>query len=138
MKKLDREAFAHARQFLLAQARPLERALFVHRFEGAAAGVVLAELARFQNMDGGFGHALEPDLRTPSSSALATGIGLRMLKELGCPADHPMVDKAVAYVTATFDEQVQAWRVAPSDTNLYPRARSAFHGCRPQPSWVKP
>ena len=122
MKQLSREAFGRACQFLVTQARPLERALFEHRFEGATVDGALAELARFQNEDGGFGQALESDLRTPSSSALATGIGLRMLKELRCPADHPMVDKAVAYLIATFDKEIQVWRVAPSDTNLYPHA----------------
>ena len=122
MKQLSREAFGRACQFLVKQARPLERALFEHRFEGATVDGALAELARFQNEDGGFGQALEADLRTPSSSALTTGIGLRMLKELGCPADHPMVNKAVAYLIATFDKETQIWRVAPSDTNLYPHA----------------
>jgi hypothetical protein len=122
MRYLSREAFARARQFLLEQARPLERALFTHRFEGAALDQVLAELARFQNADGGFGRALEPDLRTPSSSALATGIGLRMLRELGCPAEHPLVRRAVVYLLATFDEQAQVWPVAPPDTNAYPHA----------------
>lgn len=68
--------------------------MFEHQFERAPPERVVAELARFQNDDGGFGYALEPDLRTPSSSALATGIGLHMLKELRCPADHPMVGKA--------------------------------------------
>jgi hypothetical protein len=91
MKRLDREAFDRARRFLKTQARPLDRVLFEHRFEGAPAEHVVAALARFQNDDGGFGRALEPDLRTPSSSALATGIGLRTLKELEWPADHPMV-----------------------------------------------
>jgi hypothetical protein len=106
----------------MTQARALERALFVHRFEGVAVEDVLAELARFQNEDGGFGHALEPDMRTPSSSALATGIGLRMLRELGCPAEHPMVRQAVAYLLATYDEQAQVWPVVPPDANEYPHA----------------
>jgi len=65
---------------------------------------------------------MEPDLRTPSSSALATGIGLRMLKELGCSTDHPMVHQAVSYLLATFDHQAQVWRVAPHDTNAFPHA----------------
>ena len=122
MKQLSHEAFGRARQFLVAQARPLERALFEHRFEGAAVGGVLAELTHFQNEDGGFGQALEPDLRTPSSSALATGIGLRMLRELRCPTGHPMVDKAVAYLIATYDDETQVWPVVPSDTNSFPHA----------------
>jgi len=122
MKELSREAFARARQFLMTQSRPLERELFRHRFEGATMEGVLDELARFQNEDGGFGRALEPDSRTPSSSALATGIGLRMLRELECIADHPMVRKAVAFVITTYDEEVQGWRAVSPDTNSFPHA----------------
>ncbi len=122
MKRLSREAFGRALAFLKTEARPLEGALFAYRFEGAAAGKVLSEMAGFQNEDGGFGRALEPDLRTPSSSALATGIGLRLLKELQCSADHRMVQGAVDYLRSTFDQQHQVWRVAPADTNEYPHA----------------
>ena len=122
MKQLSLESFNQARHFLKTQARPLDRALFEHRFEGAPTGTVLSELAPFQNPDGGFGQALEPDLRSPSSSALATGIGLRLLKELGCSSDHPMVHRAVGYLLTTFDPQRHVWRVAPDDVNEYPHA----------------
>lgn len=120
MKQLSREAFNRARQFLKTRARPLDRAMYEYRFEGASADSVIAELARFQNEDGGFGQALEPDLRTPSSSGLATGIGLRILKELQCSADHRVVGKAVQYLLSTFDHDTKVWRVAPHDTNLFP------------------
>jgi hypothetical protein len=122
MRQLRREAFGRARRFLVEKARPLERVLFECRFEDAGAKSVLAELARFQNEDGGFGKALEPDLRSPSSSALATGIGLRILKELECPPDHPMVRKAVAYLVETHDDATRVWRVAPQDANDHPHA----------------
>ncbi|UCC77847.1 MAG: hypothetical protein JSW37_05635 [Anaerolineales bacterium] len=122
MIRLKPEAFARARHFLKARARPLERAMFEFRFEGAGADAVAVELAHFQNEDGGFGHALEPDLRTPSSSALATGIGLRMLRELGCSPEHPMVRKAVHYLLRTCDHRANVWRVAPEDSNAYPHA----------------
>ena len=122
MKQLSHEAFGRARQFLMAHARALEHALFEHRFEGTPVGGVFAELEHYQNEDGGFGQALEPDLRTPTSSALATGIGLRMLRELGCPRDHPMVRKAVAYLMATYHDEAQVWRVVPTDANMFPHA----------------
>jgi hypothetical protein len=122
MKRLSREAFARARQFLKTAARPVERAMFEHLFETGPADRVTVELARFQNEDGGFGQALEPDLRTPSSSALATGIGLRMLRKLGCSADHQMVRRAVQYLLATFDQETNVWRVAPLDANAFPHA----------------
>lgn len=119
---LGREAFEWAQRFLMTEARPLERALFEHRFEGGSAAGALAELARFQNDDGGFGRALEPDLRTPSSSALATGVGLRLLQELDCQAGHPMVGQAAAYLLESFDQERWTWRVAPPDTNEHPHA----------------
>ena len=122
MKQLSHEAFERARRFLVMQARPLERALFEHWFEEAAVDGVLTELAHFQNEDGGFGQALEPDCRTPSSSALATGIGLRMLRVLECPANHSMVRKAVTYLIATYDGKSQVWRAVSSDTNSFPHA----------------
>jgi GNAT superfamily N-acetyltransferase len=123
MKTLSAEAFNRARNFIYTKARPLERDLFAFRFEGGKAEEVLASLAAFQNEDGGFGHALEPDLRTPTSSALATGEGLRILREVECPADHPSVRKAVAYLMATYDDEQHVWRVAPHDANDYPHAQ---------------
>ena len=122
MKQLSREAFARARRFIITQGRPFERALFRYRFEGAAVEGVLDELARFQNEDGGFGRALEPDSRTASSSALATGIGLQILRELECLADHPMVRKAVTYLRTTYDAEVPGWRAVAPDTNSFPHA----------------
>lgn len=122
MIQLNRKAFHRASHFLKTQARPLDRALFAHRFEGAPAERVLAELAPFQNKDGGFGHALDPDLRTPTSSALATGIGLHLLHALGCADDHPQVRAAVHFLLATFDYQQGVWRVAPYDANAFPHA----------------
>jgi hypothetical protein len=122
VKQLSQAAFERARDSIKTQARPLDRALFEYRFEQAPTESVLARLAHFQNGDGGFGHGLEPDVRTPASSALATGIGLRLLKELGCPADHPMVRQAVEFLLATFDASSKVWRVVPTHTNEFPHA----------------
>lgn len=122
MAQLSPQAFDRARLFLKTQARPLERALFEHRFEGAPADGVLAELARFQNRNGGFGHGLEPDLRTPASSALATGIGLRILKEMGCDADHPMVGHTIHWLLNEYNPLTQVWRVIPPEAHDHPHA----------------
>jgi hypothetical protein len=122
MKRLSREGYDAARRFLETQARPLDWALFEFHFEGAAADNAIDELARFQNHDGGFGRALEPDLRTPTPSALATGIGLHTLKELGCSGDHPLVRSAVTFLLETFDKASKVWRIAPHDTNAHPHA----------------
>ena len=122
MNRLGVEQFERARRFLQGEARPLERALFAFRFEGGASERVLAELARFANEDGGFGNALEPDVRTPSSSALATALALRALEDLATPAEHPLVRRAVDWLVSTYDADAQVWRVVPHDTNDHPHA----------------
>ncbi|MFN2142254.1 MAG: hypothetical protein ACK2U5_17330 [Candidatus Promineifilaceae bacterium] len=122
MKTLGPDNFARARAYLLNEARPLERALFRYHFEDGTAVAVWQELAAFQNGDGGFGHALEPDVRTPTSSALATGIALRTLAEIGAPPEHPMAQDAVGYLKKTLDPQTLTWRVVPPDSNDYPHA----------------
>ena len=122
MNKLTHENFARARDFIFNRARPLEKALFRYHFETGPATAVWQELAAFQNADGGFGHALEPDVRTPSSSALATGIALHLLAETSTPQEHPLVQEAMAYLSQTLDPLTLTWRVVPLDTNDYPHA----------------
>jgi len=122
MKRLSREQYEQARRFLKEEARPLDRAVFEYRFEEAPAHRVTDALASYQNPDGGFGRALEPDVRTPSSSALATGIALSLLKGVDRAAEHPMVSGAMAYLLDTFDREAWVWRVIPEDANDHPHA----------------
>jgi hypothetical protein len=122
MKRLSNEDFAHARNFLLTNARPLEQALFKYRFEGGPDTAVIAALRPFQNPDGGFGHGLEPDVRTPTSSALATGMALNIFKALNTPYANPLVKQAVEYLLRTFDPERRTWRVVPPDANDHPHA----------------
>jgi hypothetical protein len=122
LQKLTLQNFAKARDYIFNSARPLEKTLFRYHFEGEPATTVWQELAAFQNADGGFGHALEPDLRTPSSSALATGIALRLLAETGAPRAHPLVQEALAYLAGTLDPLTLTWRAVPLDANDHPHA----------------
>jgi hypothetical protein len=122
MKKLAHDGFDLARDFLLSEGRPLEKEMFRLEFGEGSVNEVLTQLAAYQNADGGFGHALEPDVRTPSSSALCTEIGLRMLAELHTPADHPVVAAAVKYALDTLDPETKVWRVVSADNNDHPHA----------------
>jgi hypothetical protein len=85
------DAFAAGDRFLLSQARLLERRLFATCFPGQPAAKVADALRGYQNDDGGFGHALEPDKRCPASlpvdvetafQALAAVVTLQALRTL--------------------------------------------------------
>ena len=115
-------SFSNAKEFLLQRARPLERALFGFHFENAPASEVRRALAAYQNADGGFGRALEPDFRLPASSAIATSQAFRILREAGVSARDPMLRAAVRWTQAAFDHALDRWPIVPPEVNNWPHA----------------
>lgn len=113
---------ARAAGFICERARPLEKQLYLYHFEQGPSAAAVAELAKYQNSDGGLGNGLEPDLRTPCSSALATSNGLATLRELGAPAGSPVVEGAIGYLLDTLDPNASVWQIVPAETNDAPHA----------------
>jgi hypothetical protein len=74
------------KRFIWRHGRLLERAVMAHLLEGEAPGRVALALRAYQNLDGGLGHALEPDLRAPESQPLYLEFGLRTLYDCGLRA----------------------------------------------------
>ncbi len=107
--------------YLQTNARKLDLRLFEYLFEGADAQPVLKELATYQNADGGFGNALEPDLRLPDSSALATTVAFQYLDKIKV-SDNELVDKAIGYLVSSYDDLKQRWVAIPPTADKYPRA----------------
>lgn len=122
MKRLTQSAFQRAKTFVLEQGRGFDRALLEFHFEDGTADRVLAALAAYQNDDGGFGHGLEPDLRTSASSVIATTVAFQNFRSLAVPMDHPMVRKGLAYLLDTFDESRQVWPIIPPEVEEAPHA----------------
>ncbi|MGG8407719.1 hypothetical protein ACM614_14405, partial [Streptomyces sp. 12297] len=72
-----------AEQFVWLTARVLEQRRFAFHFLGGSPDPVDAALGSYLNGDGGYGHALDPDLRGPVSQPLHTAHALRVLDSLG-------------------------------------------------------
>ena len=86
-----------AERFVLANARLLDRHRLAVLLHGASVAPVLDALRAYRNPDGGFGHALEPDVRAPESEPAATLHALDVLAGIGALGD-PMVAGAAAWV----------------------------------------
>ncbi|GAA2402736.1 hypothetical protein Cme02nite_56710 [Catellatospora methionotrophica] len=134
--------FTRGERFVFEQGRPLDRARLRFHFASGPARAVLDELAAYQNDDGGFGHALEPDLRTPVSSAVATWCAATVLHEVGAGAGEPLVRRMVGYLLDTYDAAGHRWWIVPPQTEDAPRAPwwayadigATFGGCLLNPT----
>ncbi|MGH3229237.1 MAG: hypothetical protein ACRDOA_11765 [Streptosporangiaceae bacterium] len=73
--------FDAAAAFIAANARVIDRRRFARLFGDDDAQPVRDAVAAYRNQDGGFGHALEPDCRAPSSQPLAVEMALRIMDE---------------------------------------------------------
>src|SRR5580693_5721678 len=119
---LSRDRYAAARDFVLTNGRALDGALFQHGLGEASAEAVMVALIAFQNPDGGFGHGLEPDMRSPASTAIATSIGLRHLVRVGAPAKHPTVVGIIDWLDGALDRENGVWPIVGHDVGLAPHA----------------
>ncbi|MFG2970765.1 MULTISPECIES: hypothetical protein [unclassified Streptomyces] len=88
-----------AEQFMWLTARVLEQRLFSYHFLNGGPDPVETALDAYRNEDGGYGHALEPDLRGPVSQPLSTGHALRVLDAIGrCGGQR--AERVCRYLTA--------------------------------------
>jgi len=119
---LSKEAFETSRRFVETTARPLEVGRFYYHFEGASDESVLAALGEYQNTDGGFGHALEPDLRANESSALCTSIAFQILRSTQARPAEVFLSTSIAYFLETLDREQGHWRIIPQSAGRTPHA----------------
>jgi hypothetical protein len=118
--QLSSQRFEQACAFVNSHARDLDKRLLAYYFKGGTAASVLDELARYQNSDGGFGHAMEPDFRLESSTPMATSVGLQYAADVHAPANHPVIVRAMQYLAATYADGF--WPSLTEAVNQVPRA----------------
>ena len=81
--KLSKNNYLKARDFILTNARMIERRLFEFYFENGNKEGVFHAVYAYRNSDGGFGHGMEPDTASPESQPLFSVMALETLDEVG-------------------------------------------------------
>lgn len=122
MIKFSQTAFDKAKAYLFENGRLLDQRRYEYHFEGGSQAAVLEALAAYQNEDGGFGRALEPDLRTMASSAIATSTAFSFLREVGVSARKPPVQLGVQYLLDSYYEEKGVWPIIPPEVEDAPHA----------------
>ncbi len=112
-------------EFVLQNARPLELAVYKYFFENESNQAVIDELLKFQNSDGGFGNALEPDFFNPNSSPIATNDAIITLSRVNAlDRDSDILKGIVRYLEScdSFDGDKKRWLFAIDSNKDYPHA----------------
>lgn len=117
------EVFEKARLFIYRNARPLDIARWHYHFQGGGREAVLEALAAYQNEDGGFGHALEPDAWNLNSAPIQTWAATELLREIGMTdAAHPIIRGILRYLASGKDFDGRFWFNTVASNNDYPHA----------------
>jgi len=120
--KLSKNNFDKVTKFIYENARELDKKLYSFYFQDGSPGDVIEIIKKYQNSDGGFGHGLEPDFRTPSSSAIATSLAIQYMEKIGTSKENSVLKNALDYFSSSFSEEQGKWRPVPSDVNSFPHA----------------
>ena len=120
---MSNPTFNNARSFIYRNARPLDIARWQYHFEGGSKDAVLTALAAYQNEDGGFGHALEPDAWNPNSAPIQTWTASEILREIDFTDNtHPIIKGILRYLSSGQDFEGHFWHCTVSSNNGYPHA----------------
>ena len=119
--KLSKDNYLKARDFILTNARMIERRLFEFHFENGNKEGVFHAVYAYRNADGGFGHGMEPDTASPESQPLFSIMALETLDEIGYLTKEIILNDFMPYFEKiTTDKGGIPWMLQP--TSDYPCA----------------
>lgn len=115
--------FKKAKGFVYRNARPLDLARFRFHFENGSADEVLYALSFYQNDDGGFAYAIEPDNWNESSTPIGTWAATMILREIGFSnTSHSIISGILKYLDSGKDFADGKWFNTVPGNNDYPHA----------------
>ncbi len=115
--------FKKAEKFVYRNARPIELARWKYHFENGSKKDVLTALSAYQNDDGGFGNALEPDCWNVNSTPICTWYATKILRDINfTDVSHPIFQGILKYLESGKDFIDGKWLNTVVSNNDYPHA----------------
>ncbi len=115
--------FEKAKVFMYRNARPLDLARFQYHFENGSKETVMNVLSYYQNKDGGFGHAVEPDCWNPHSIPLHSNTASDIIREIDFEdAKHSVVQGLLKWYASGEHFNGKTWAITVESNNDYPHA----------------
>jgi hypothetical protein len=114
---LPKNDFLKARDFILTNARMIERRLYQFHFENDSPEGVFHAVYAYRNADGGFGHGMEPDTASPESQPLFSIMALETLDEIGYLTEEIILNDFMPYFESiTTEKGGIPWMFRPKST----------------------
>ncbi|MHA1672697.1 MAG: hypothetical protein ACTSYI_03635 [Promethearchaeota archaeon] len=128
-RQLTASTFGRVSDFMISQARDIERHHFQWEFLKQSPHIYLETLSKYQNPNGGFAYGIESDFHLPLSTPMATSVGLRYLHEIPntygpqiLATKHLMIENALHWLIHSFDIDRRGWKAVKPEVNDYPHA----------------
>ncbi len=84
---------------------------------------IISELKKYQNEDLGFGNCLEPDVRMPNSSVVATDYAVHVLDYIHDESlKEDLIKDIVTFYENSYDEEKERFLMVTKEVDDYPRA----------------
>jgi hypothetical protein len=104
-------------------ARPLDYARFKYHFKNGNKQKVVRILESYQNEDGGFAYALDPDSWNPNSTPVQTWMATEILHEINfTDANHPIIQQILKFLVTTEHFSDDKWAFTIPSNNDFPHA----------------
>jgi len=123
METITKYDFNEIQTWIKRNARPLEYHLWRYHFENGGVEPVLAALEDYQNEDGGFVSAVEPDSWNPNSTPYNTDYAVKTLRQAGfTDINHPLYQGALRYFKHTGHRGEHGWDFTIPSNDYFPHA----------------
>lgn len=107
---LGDDAFQEINAWIGRNARPIEFALWQYHFGHGSKEAVLSALRYYQNGDGGFGNAIEPDNWNPESTPYAVDFVIKLLRQIDFyDTGHPIYQHLLRFLKETPYQAEDGW-----------------------------
>lgn len=120
---ISKKTYFELKAWIYRNARDIELSLWKYYFENGSREDVISALSYFQNEDGGFGKALEPDNWNPNSTPYTTLYAINILNDIDLmELSHPIYKGILKYLYSEKDLMEYGWRFCVSANDDFPHA----------------
>lgn len=122
MNYLTYKQIEKTNEWMVKNARSIDLAKWNYLFYGGEKEVILDELLKYQNEDGGFGNGLEADILLPLSAAIPSAEAIFTVYDFSLDCSGKWFEKLLKYFENTIQDTPSFWQKVPKDIEEYPRA----------------